>query len=92
MARINDMAPEQKAAAYQMKSLRLQIGMTMPKFGKAIGMDSRNVAARESMRVSWKESELQSALPDLVNHLKESLKQAETLANTFSPQPTTKTK
>ena len=86
------MIPKEKETAFQMRCLRLQLGMTMPTFGKIIGMDSRNVAARESMRVAWNESELQSLLTALRLHLAKSIQQLAQLSKTLSPHPTTKTK
>jgi hypothetical protein len=90
MARINDLSPSHKDAAYEMRCLRLQLGMTMPTFGKLVAMDSRNIAARESMRVAWKESELQSVLTALQFHLAKSIDRLASLSKILSPKPTTK--
>jgi hypothetical protein len=75
----------QKNAALLMRKFRLQLGMTMPTFGKMISMDSGNLAPREFFRVPWKESELQAALPVIILHLEESLKQAKLLADSLLP-------
>jgi hypothetical protein len=47
-------------------------------------MDSTGVTHRELFRVPWKESELQTALPALVNHLKASLQYAASIASAFT--------
>jgi hypothetical protein len=85
MPRVYLITPEQKNAALLMRKFRLQLGMTMPRFGKMILMDSGNLAPREFFRVPWKESELQAALPVIILHLEESLKQAKLLADSLLP-------
>ena len=77
--------------ARQIRGLRLQIGMGAPRFGKLIGMDSSGINHRELLRVPWRESELQAALPDVVNHLKLTLQFAEMLAGVFAAQEQAKT-
>ena len=87
VARVNDLTTIQKKDARLMRNLRLQIGMDMPGFGKLVRLDSVNLAAREHDRVPWKSSELEAALPALVKHCRECLKQAELLAATLNSQP-----
>ena len=84
MARTSDLTPEQMKIARQIRSLRLQLGMGVPRFGKLISMDSTGVTHREIFRVPWKKSELLAALPALVKHLQLSLEYAESLTRAFA--------
>jgi hypothetical protein len=94
MPRTSDLTPAQMKIARQIRGLRLQIGMGVPRFGKLIGMDSSGINHRELLRVPWRESELQAALPPIVNHLRLTLQLSEALAGVFAaqeqakPQPT----
>jgi DNA-binding XRE family transcriptional regulator len=82
--RIGKLTPMQTSAAHKMRSLRKQIGMSTPAFAKIIGINSPNITLREMFRVPWRESELQTALPAVVSHLRASLDEAEAMAKTFS--------
>jgi hypothetical protein len=91
MARVNDITPDQKRIAEQMRGIRLKMGMSKPVFGGIVEKDSGNVTSREIQMVPWKASELEIALPAMVKHLKECLQEAESLANTLVPENTQKT-
>jgi len=91
VARINELSPEEKAAAQQMKALRLQFGLTRTRFAQLIGMVPGNLQQRDSGKISWRKSELQAALLALIPHLKKSLAHAESLASIiFQQEPPAK--
>jgi len=72
-----------------MRDIRLKMGMSKPVFGGIVAKDSLNVACRENQMVPWKTSELNTALPALVNHLKDCLQEAESLATSLVSQQKT---
>ena len=86
MPRTSDLTPTQMKISRQIRSLRLQIGMSVPRFGKLIGMDSTGICHRELLRVPWRKSELQAALPAVVKHLKLTIEFSESLSHAFASQ------
>ena len=84
MPRINDLTPAQKHIAQQMRNLRLGIGMSTPKFGQLIRMDSSNINARELHQNPWREAEIRIALIALSHHLQTSIKQIELIRGSLT--------
>ena len=92
MPKAKDMTPVQREVAYLLRALRLQMGMTMPNFGRVIHMDSNALNQREHFRTPWKESEINSLLTLLRLFATRQIENLEATAQKISPQPTTKTK
>jgi hypothetical protein len=91
VVRTNDITQQQMETARQMRALRLFVGMTRTKFSKVIGLEYRKVEAHERSANPWNKTELQSCLAAVVNHLKTSLDQAESLAAAFTVNEQTET-
>ena len=85
MARKTDLTPTQKKLGDQMRAFRLQLRMTIPSFGKVIGLDAARIGQREIYKAPWRESELQRALPAMSQHLQDALTQTGVLTKTILP-------